>query len=258
LFIAGVIPGILMGVGLMIVNYFISKKRGYRGVERGGGFLWVLKKCREGVWALLMPVIVLGGIYAGIFTPTESAVVGIFYALLVGTLVYRQLTVRKFLDSLLEAALLSATVMIVMGGATTFGRILSLERVPELLSKTMLSITRTPIVILLMINFVLLLGGMFIDTISNIILFAPLFVPLITAAGYDTTFFGLVMCVNLCIGFLTPPLGVNLFVAQSVAQVSLEAIVREVLPFLIVLLIVLIVLIAFPPITMFLPALLGF
>jgi C4-dicarboxylate transporter DctM subunit len=257
LFVAGVIPGILMGVGLMIVNYFIAQKRGYRGLERSGNLLWILKKCKESALALLMPIIVLGGIYGGIFTPTESAVVGIFYALIVGIFFYRQLTLKKFAEAVIEATFLSSSVMVVLGGATTFGRVLSLERIPDLLAKTMLSVTQKPILIMLMINVVLLIAGMFIDTISNIILFAPLFVPLITTAGYNTTFFGLIMCVNLCIGFLTPPLGVNLFVAQTVAQVSLEAIIHEVLPFLIVLIAVLAILIAFPSVVMFLPNLLG-
>lgn len=193
----------------------------------------------------------------GIFTPTEAAVVGVVYALFVGKFVYHQLTMRKFLDGLLESSILSATVMIVMGGASTFGRILTLENVPTLLADTMLSISDSPIVIMLMMNILLLIAGMFIDTTSNIILFAPLLCPIATKMGYDLTYFGLVMCVNLCIGFLTPPLGVNLFIGQKVSGAKLEGVIKQVWPMIAVLALLLVVIIAFPEISLFLPKLLG-
>lgn len=255
LFASGVIPGIMMGGVLIIWNKYVSKKRNYRGnkVEKGNK-LAVLK---ESIWAILMPVIVLGGIYAGVFTPTEAAVVGVVYALFVGKFIYHQLTLKKYLDGLLESSVLSASVMIVMGGASTFGRILTLEDVPTLLAETMLSISDSPIVVMLMMNFLLLIAGMFIDTTSNIILFAPLLCPIASQMGYDLTYFGLVMCVNLCIGFLTPPLGVNLFIGQKVSGAKLESVIAQVWPMIIVLCLLLVVIIAFPQISLFLPRTLG-
>lgn len=257
LFAGGVIPGIMMGLSLIILNYFTSKKRGYGKVKLEGSKISKMAQLKKSIWAIIMPVIVLGGIYAGIFTPTESAVIGVFYAMFVGKFIYKELSLQKFKDGLLEAAQLSATVMIVMGGASTFGRILTMEKVPALLTEFLLGVSNTPFVVLLMINLILLVAGMFIDTISNVILFAPLLVPIIKALGYDVSYFGVLMCVNLCIGFLTPPLGVNLFVAQSVAGTSLEAVIKNVMPMLFVLVAVLILLILFPQLTLFLPNLMG-
>lgn len=255
LFASGVIPGILMGLVLILYNKFVSKKRGYRGTDAEN--VNKLKVLKGSIWAILMPVIVLGGIYAGFFTPTEAAVVGVVYSIAVGVFVYRELTFKKFLDSLLEAAILSATVMIVMGGASTFGRILTLEKVPTLLTNLLYGVSSNPIIIMLMINFILLIAGMFIDTTSNIILFAPLFCPIVSALGYNLIYFGLVMCVNLCIGFLTPPLGVNLFVGQKVSGGTFEGVVKEVLPMILLLTLLLVVVIAFPQLSLFLPKLMG-
>lgn len=257
LFAAGFLPGILMGISLMVMNHIISKKRGYKGVPRGGGFLWVLKKCKEGIWAIIMPIIVLGGIYAGFFTPTESAVVGVVYSIIVGIAVYHKLTLKGFVESLAEAALMSATVMIIMGGATTFGRILTMEKVPEMLANAMLSLTENRWIIMLLINLVFVLAGMFLDTISSVVLLSPLFVPIVVALGFDVVHFGIIMCINLCIGFLTPPVGINLFVAQSIGKVSLESIIKETIPFLWVLLGVLVLVIIFPQISLIIPKLLG-
>ncbi|MGE4284528.1 MAG: TRAP transporter large permease [Clostridia bacterium] len=257
LFTAGFIPGIMMGIGLMIVNYIISKRRGYLGAPRKGGVKWVLSEVWEAKWALIMPFIVLGGIYGGIFTPTESAVIGVVYSFVVGTSVYKALDAEKIKESLLEAALLSAIVMILLGGATTFGRLLTLQRIPEMIAQQMLSITSNPIIIMILINIFLIITGMFIDTISNVVLFSPLFVPIIIKVGYDPVFFGVLMTINLCIGFLTPPLGMNLFVAQGVAKVSFESIVYRVLPFLSVLILTLLLILLFPQIVLFLPNLIG-
>ena len=258
MFTAGFLPGLLMAVGLLGANYIISKKRGYLGKPRGGGFKWIMSQVWDGKWALFMPILILGGIYGGIFTPTESAVVGCFYALFVGAVIYKDLTFKKIKDSLVEAALLSSIVMILLGGATTFGRLLTIEQIPAALAAWMLGITDTPIYIMLMINVGLLISGMFIDTISNIVLFAPLLVPIIISVGYDPAFFGVIMTVNLCIGFLTPPLGMNLFVAQGVANVPFENIVKQVMPFIAVLIVTLALMIIFPDIVMFLPRMLGF
>ena len=257
LFMAGFIPGFVLTSLMCITAYCIAKKRGYQGTNEKFSIVGLCKAIWDGKWALATPAIILGGIYAGIFTPTEAAVVGVAYALFVGKFIYRQLTLRKFLDALLESAVLSASVMIVMGGASTFGRILTLEKVPTLLTNTLLGISESPIIVMLMMNVLLLIAGMFIDTTSSIILFAPLLCPIAKAMGYDLTYFGLVMCMNLCVGFLTPPLGVNLFVAQKISGAKLESIIKEVWPMIGVLVALLILLIAVPEISLFLPKAMG-
>lgn len=259
MFIAGIIPGVLMGVALMIYNYFASKKRGYKGnetkVKTAGEKAVVLK---EAIPAILMPVIILGGIYSGVFTPTESAVIGVVYAIIVAVFVYHHLSWKAFCQAMFDATITSATIMILFGAANTFGRILTMNRVPTMITDWMLSITSSRAMIMLMINIALLIIGMFLDTISSIVLFGPIFAPIAIAIGYDPLHFGIIMVINLCIGMITPPMGGNLFVAQRVSKTSFEEIFKDTFPMIIVLYILLALLIIFPEITMFLPKLLGY
>ena len=257
LFTAGFIPGIMMGIGLIIYNKLVSKKSGYRGAVKATTAKEKLKIMKEAIWALLMPVIVLGGIYSGLFTPTESAVVGVVYSLFVGKFIYKTLTFNNYVEAVIEAGITSATIMILFGGANTFGRILTIGKIPETITSAMLSVTDNTAIILLLINFLLLLAGMFIDTNSSMILFAPIIVPIMQTLGYDPIFIGIMMCINLCIGMLTPPLGPNLFISQRVAGVKLEEILPESLKQVVILYIVLAVMILFPQTVMFLPKLLG-
>ena len=246
MFIAGIIPGVLMGVVLMIYNYFASKKRGYKGNETkaktGREKAVVLK---DAIPAILMPVIILGGIYSGVFTPTESAVIGVVYAIIVAVFVYHHLSRKAFCQAMFDAA-------------NTFGRILTMNRVPAMITDWMLSITSSRAMIMLMLNIALLIIGMFLDTISSIVLFGPIFAPIAIAIGFDPLHFGIIMVINLCIGMITPPMGGNLFVAQRVSQTSFEEIFKDTFPMIIVLYILLALLIIFPEITMFLPKLLGY
>lgn len=258
MFIGGVIPGLLIIGVLALYNYFISLRRGYRGIEARVPAAEVRAALREAFPALVMPVMVLGGIYGGVFTPTESAVVGVVYALLAGLFLYRELTWAKIREAMIDAALLTAIVMILLGGATTFGRFLTIDRVPDKLATWMLGFSTSPFVIMMLVMGFLLVAGMFIDTTSNIVLFAPLLAPIAAKMGLSLEYFGILMVVNLCIGFLTPPVGMNLFVAQGVAGESLEAIVKEVLVPLALLTAVLVLLVAFPGIVTFLPKYLGF
>lgn len=258
IFLAGFLPGIIVGLGLIIVTYIISKKRGYKGIPRGGGLLWVLKVIWDAKFAIIMPVIILGGIYGGVFTPTEAAAVATVYALIIGVFVYKTLTFKRLIECLTEAAVLSAIVMVLLGGALTFGRLLTLQRVPDLLASTMLSFTSNPIVILLLINLLLLITGCFIDTISNVILLAPLLVPIVVKVGVDPVHFGVVMVVNLAIGFISPPLGMNLFVASGITGVPFEDIVKSILPFFLITVVSLLIITYVPSVSMFLPKLLGY
>lgn len=257
LFLGGVGPGVLMGAAMIAYNYFVCKKRGYQGKPRGGGFSWVMKQILKGLPAILMPVIVLGGIYTGIATPTESAVLGVMYTLIVGFVFYRSLTLKKVKEALVEAAMMSAPVMFLLGGAAVFGRLLTLQHIPETLAQAMLGLSDSKYVVMLLIMGFLLIAGMFIDTTSNIVLFAPLFVPIVTQLGFDITYFGILMVVNLCIGFCTPPLGVNLFVAKNISGAPLGGLVKELLPYIAILAVTLILMVFIPDIVMFLPDLVG-
>ena len=257
LFLGGVVPGIIMGLSLISVNYYISKKRGYHGVPRGGGFFWILKKIKEGILAIIMPVIVLGSIYAGIATPTESAVMGVMYTLVIGCFVFRSLDLKKIRIALVDAAMLSAPVMFLLGGASVFGRLLTLEHIPQMLAQLMLGMSDNRYLILVLIMLFLLVTGCFIDTTSNIVLFAPLFCPIITQLGYSLVYFGVLMTINLCIGFLTPPLGMNLFVAKNISGAPLGGIVKENMAYLIVLIVVLFICVICPPIITWLPSVVG-
>jgi len=260
LFIAGIVPGILMGVGLMIYNYVVSKKRGYHGDDSLKRMPAKEKRkvISSAIPAILMPLIILGGIYSGIFTPTESSVVGVVYAIIVSKFVYHSLDWETFKKSVFDAAITSATIMILFGAANTFGRIMTMYDVPTKVTEGMLSLTHNKFLIMLLINLALIVIGMFIDTISSIVLFAPIFAPLAVSVGYDPLLFGMIMVVNLCIGMITPPMGADLFIAQRIAGSTFEDIFREAVPMIFVLLIVLVVLIVFPEITLFLPKLLGY
>jgi len=259
LFIAGIIPGILMGVVLMAYNYYESKKRGYRGIEaQKKSAREKLIVYRKAIPAILMPIIILGGIYSGVFTPTESSVIGVVYALIVSVLVYHSLSWKAFTQALFEAAITSATLMILFGAANTFGRILTMYDIPTMITAGMLALTKSRILIMLMINVALLVIGMFIDTISSIVLFGPIFAPIAIALGYDPLHFGIIMVVNLCIGMITPPMGGNLFVAQRVSGSTFEEILKDTFPMIIVLIALLGVLIVFPSITLVLPRLMGY
>lgn len=256
MFTAGFIPGFMLGGGLCLYNYFVSKKRGYRGNTVTMTRKEKINTFKGVIPAILMPVIVLGGIYGGIFTPTECSVVGVVYTLLVGKFVYHELTLKKLKESLVEAAITSATIMIIFGPATTFGRLLTIGKIPTMVTDAMLSFSTNKYVIMLIINVLLLIIGMFIDTNSSIVLFAPLFVPILTSLGYDIYYVGVIMVVNLCIGMLTPPLGANLFVAMRIGNISLEEALKEAMPVIGVEILILAVMILCPWLITFLPNLL--
>ena len=259
MFIAGIIPGILMGVALMLYNYFTSKKRGYKGKEtQAKTAAEKAKVLKDAIPAILMPIIILGGIYSGVFTPTESAVIGVVYSIIVAVFVYHQLTWKRFCQAMFDATITSATIMVLFGAANTFGRILTMNSVPTMVTQWMLSVTSSKALIMLMINIALLIIGMFLDTISSIVLFGPIFAPIAIAIDYDPLHFGIIMVINLCIGMITPPMGGNLFVAQRVSNTTFEEIFKDTLPMILVLYLLLALLIIFPQITMFLPKLLGY
>ncbi len=256
MFLAGIIPGILLGLALMVTAYFIAKKRGYKAeAEEIFTFKRVLKAAYDAKWALLIPVIILGGIYGGIFSPTEAAVVAVVYSLIIGLFVYKELTWKSVYECFREAVVINATTMIIIGLSVSFAYFMTLEQVPSDISAFLTNLSTNPIVILLAINILLLVVGMFIDTISALVILTPILLPIVVAVGVDPVHFGVILVANLAIGFITPPLGVNLFVSSSVGNVKFEKIVMAIIPFLLSMIVTLLVITFIPSLSLWLPGL---
>ena len=253
LFMGGFIPGLLMGAAMMLVIYATSRKHGYGGGEKAsaGEKIAALK---DGIWGILMPVIVLGGIYGGIFTPTESAAVACFYVLFVSKFIYHELTFENLKEILKNAVLSTAVVMLIMSGATLFGYIITANRIPQMLAEAILRISDNAVLIMILINLFLLFIGCFLNASAAISILVPVLLPVITAIGYDPVAFGVVMTVNLAIGTVTPPVGLDLFVAQGISGVPIEKISKSVLPLLAALIVVLMLITVFPGLITFLPS----
>ncbi|TWI58079.1 TRAP transporter large permease [Halalkalibacter nanhaiisediminis] len=248
LFLAGIFPGIIMGISLMIYSYFVSKKRGYKGGEKFS-FPVLVQRFKEAFLGLLMPFIILGGIYGGIFTPTESGAVACVYGLIISLFVYRSMKVSDLKATFNEAGLLSAMVLFIIGTANLMSWILTTEQVPAKVSSIVGDFTGSQLVLLLIIAAIFLFVGTFLELNAAIILLVPILLPILGAFDVDLIHFGIIMVVNLAIGLLTPPLGVNLFVAKSLADVSFNSIVKAAIPFLIVLIINLLLFILIPQIS---------
>ena len=244
LFLAGIIPGILIGVVLMIVNYVTAKKHGFGHTKKfHAGHL--LRTLGDSIWALLVPVIILGGIYGGIFTPTESAVAAILYSIFVGAFIYHELDLKSILEAFKETALINGQTTFLVGISMAFARFLTMSQVPGTLAKGILGISN-PIAILLVINLFLLVVGCFIDNISSTVILTPILLPIVAGIGMSPIQFGIVMTVNLAIGFITPPYGCNLFFASAISNVSVVDIAKKILPMIGVMLIVLMALTFIP------------
>ena len=255
LFMAGFTPGILFGLLLMVVAYFVSKKNHYVG-EQKASLAEMLAAFKESILALLMPIIILGGIYGGIFTPTEAANVAVVYGLVVGLYVYRELQWKDLPEILKSSAISSAMVMLIIATASAFGLILTREAIPAQIAELFLGLTSNPLMLLLLINLMLLVVGTFMETNAAIIILAPIFFPVIQQLGIDPVHFGIIMVANLAIGMITPPLGVNLFVACGISKLTIEQLVRANWNYLFVSLLGLALLTAFPWLSLWLPKLL--
>ncbi|MBU2999107.1 TRAP transporter large permease [Roseovarius nubinhibens] len=252
LFLAGVIPGILVTLLLVAVTFIISVRRGYGGTE--ARFTWrpFLNAMWDGKWAIGAPVLILGGIYGGIFTPTEAAAVAVFYALFVGLFVYRELTIKKVIDSLRFTALLTG-ILILLTPTLAFGQLTAFYDVPATIETAITSITSSPFLVLLLIGIFYIFIGTFMESIAQVILFTSVFLPLVTSLGVDPVLFGIFTVITCEIGFLTPPLGANLTVAARVSGVTMEKISVAVLPFIGAYIVGMVILILFPDLTLFLP-----
>jgi len=255
LFIAGIIPGLLVGLAMIVWSYIYSKKMGYRGLDEPTSVKKMVASVWNAKWALLIPIIILGGIYGSFFTPTEAAVIAVVYGLFAAMILYRELKIKDLPKIIVDAALTTATVLVIVGTATAFGRFLTIEQVPAKIAASMLAVSENPIVIILLITVLLLIVGMFMDTLAAIIILTPILLPIAVQIGYDPVHFGIIMVVNLAIGFVTPPLGVNLFVASGISGLSIETLSKAIVPFIIAMIFTLLMITFIPQLSLFLVSL---
>lgn len=240
LFIAGFGPGLLISGALMLFVWAYCKYKGW-GKNDGDGRMPIGRATLQAGWALFMPVIILGGIYGGVFTPTEASAVAVFYALVVGVVIYREIKVRDLFAILRKSAISSAVIMFIIANAGLFAFLITRAGVPDAIGRWLEAVLQSPTLFLLGVNAALFIIGMFIETSAAIIVLAPILAPVAMHFGVDPVHFGLIMVVNLALGMITPPFGVNLFAACTVARISLDRIVKHLLPFVGVILVCLMV-----------------
>lgn len=256
IFIAGFIPGLLMGICLILVSLYLSNKMEIEMQPKASSEeKWSAFK--EAIWGLLMPVIILGGIYGGIFTPTEAASVSAVYGLFVGIFIYKKIRWREFHALLVQSSVQSAVVMFIVACASLFAWFCQTEGIAEMAGDLLLSISGSKFVFLLIINIILLIAGCFIDAISALYIFIPIMLPVALELGYDPIALGVMMTMNLAIGQVTPPVGVNLYVSCGISKISLKEISRAVVPFVLASIAALLAITYLPQITLFLPNILG-
>ena len=248
LFIAGILPGILVGLSLLVWTYIYSVRNKVEPLEKAD-FREVFTAIRESFLAILMPLIILGGIYGGYFTPTEASVVAVVYGFLIGKFVYKQITFAVMKKILLDTISIVSALSLIIAAASFFGFYLTIERIPHELGLFISELNLSPILVVACMIILLLIIGMFMDEISAIIILTPILLPIAIAAGVDPVHFGLLMVINLAIGLLTPPVGLSLFVAAKVGNVSHEKLIRPLLPFVLILTIDVVLLYIFPQVS---------
>ena len=256
LFISGIIPGILMGICFIVYAFIYSMRHGYRG-ERFGTVKEVLHGFREAIWGLFSPIIILGGIYGGIFTPTEAAVVAVIYSLLIGLFVYKEFNVKDLWHILADAGVSSASILIIMANAGAMTWLITSQGIATRFGTALLGVSDHRIVILLLIDLMVIIAGVFIDGISIAYIFVPLFLPVVTQLGMSSIWFGVVLTVGIAIGFTTPPVAVNLYPACRIANIPLGKISKEIIGFVAAGVVALILITIFPDIVLLLPKTLG-
>lgn len=253
LFMAALLPGLLIGVGLILFVHIMCRIKGVHAEESRFNFANLMVSVRRGILAILAPIIILGGIYSGIFTPTESAVVAAVYGIIVAMFVYKELTPRGLWESVKETMSITGRLGIIWAVSTAYGEVMAMYQIPSMLSEGLMSITRNPYVIWLLICIFLTFMGCIMNSMSQVIIFTPIFAPVVQAVGIDLVHFAIIFVLNAEIGFLTPPLGTNLFVAMDQAKCSLGEISRAVIPFILFLFLMMAVLILLPQISLWLP-----
>ncbi|WP_068314149.1 TRAP transporter large permease [Polycladidibacter hongkongensis] len=260
LFMAGLVPGFLFAASYVLVSKYLLRDRDdlvSTKEELAAQKAAESDKNGNAIWALLVPIIILGGIYGGIFTPTEAAGVAVIYAAYISLFVYKEISFKELPSILARSSLTAATCLVMVVMAFVFGRLLTIEQIPNTVASMITSFSDNMLVIILLLNLVLLAVGMFMETVAAIIILTPILLPVAVSVGVDPIHFGVILTVNLAIGFCTPPLGVNLFVSSSVANLSIEAVFKAIAPFLVAMLICLILVSYVPQISLLLPTLFG-
>lgn len=250
MFTAGFMPGILMGISLMIVCYIVSKKNGYKGQDRKPNLKDIFSSFKKAFWAILSPVIILGGIYSGRFTPTEAAVVSVVYSFVIGVFVYKELDLRGAYKAFKDAIVVNGATTFMIGLSTAFAALLTMEQIPLKIATVITGLSDNGIIILLCINILLLIVGMFIDNIPATIILTPILLPICMSFGMSPITFGIMLTMNLAIGFCTPPYGINLFVASAISKVKMEEISGQIFKFIFALVVVLALVAYFKPTTL--------
>lgn len=256
LFAAGILPGILIGISLIAVSTLISLRYRYTATTPfSAPLVWSMFK--KALLALGAPIIILGGILTGVFTATESAAVAVMYALVIGMFVYRQIKIMDLFPLFRDAAVVSSIVMFIIATASIFSWIAAIENIPQQLAQGLLSLTENPTILLLLINLILLIAGTFVETTAALILLVPVITTMVPILGIDLIQLGVIVVTNLAIGMLTPPMGICLIVSSSISGDTLGAVSRRILPFLLILLADLMLITFYPPLTMWLAAMVG-
>lgn len=255
LFIGGMIPGLLMGLTMCLVSFVIAKKEKIPA-EGSFSFMNLIKSFKDSFWALMTPVIIIGGIYGGIFTPTEAAAVAAVYGIFVGFFIYKELTIKDFPRIIFQAVMGTTMIMFIVGAAKVFGWMLTNLEIPHHIGEYIVSLTSSPWLFLLMMNVLLLFIGTLINASAAIVILTPIFLPVAVQLGIDPLFFGVLMVINLAIGCITPPVGLDLFVASAITKVPLERVMKASTPYLIALLASLLLMTFCPAIITFLPSIL--
>lgn len=277
LFRAGILPGILIGVLFMLMNIFLCKRHGWdlrqksaqaqadsekiltpeeqkalmhKAMKDRLHMIWVTFK--DGFWALLSPVIILGGIYSGVFTPTEAACISVVYSIIASMFIYKEMGKKELFKTFLEASVLNGVTSFLLGYSTVFSTFMTFEHVPQMISQFLTTVSDNPVVILLLINLILLAIGLFLDTVPAIIVMAPLLLPAVQTLGIDPVQFGVIMSVNLAIGLCSPPYGCNLFVGAAVAKIKMESMFKWIVPYFAIAIFALLLITFFRPLTMIL------
>ena len=249
LFTAGFLPGILMGVALIIICYIVSKKNGYKGTDKKISLKDILISFKKAFWAILSPVIILGGIYSGKFTPTEAAVISVVYSFVVGVFIYKELDFKGAYTAFKDAIVVNGATTFMVGLSTAFAALLTMEQIPAKIASFILSISNNSFIVLLLINIFLLLVGMFIDNIPATIILTPILLPIAVSFGMSPITFGIMLTMNLAIGFCTPPYGIDLFVASAISKVGMDEISKQILKMIVGLIIVLLLVTYIKPVT---------
>ena len=233
MFVAGMVPGILMGLGMIFVSWYISKKRHYPKAERRSTLKEVLVSAKESFFAILMTLIILSGICFGFVTPTEASILAVVYGIFVGFFIYKELTIPRLIESMKSTVTSSAGIMVLVGMANVFAYILTKEQIPQMVADAMLSLTSNKYIILILINLLLVFVGMFMETIAAILILFPVLLNLVLMVGVDPIQFGVMVVLNLVLGLCTPPVGVCLFAATNIGETKLTGVVKELIPYLI-------------------------